>query len=237
MMSNSYLLFSDLIKQAHRKYFYIFFGFSLLGILIGGTRSMSVVAFFILLVLLAKNIKQTISIVPVILIVLFLGQTSINSMISKSQFDIAKSLLKKPSDPLELLQETDYRTMMTGRVGIWQDVWKWFNKASVLQQIFGTGLTSNAHSSYFFLLLQIGWFGLAFYFLFHIRILMTLLVFNIPLIEKLIAIFVLMTVLLLGISLSAVIYTSFQWITYFLLGSILNIGLTTKDTIYLNQNS
>jgi hypothetical protein len=237
LVSNSYLLYAGLIKQRFRKYYYILIGFSCLGIVIGGTRSMAVVALFILVFLLAKNVRQTMRIVPVIFIVLFIGQTYINNMMSKSQLEIWKYLSTKPVSPLELIQETDFRTMLTGRVGIWQDVWKTFKSGSSIQNLFGAGITSNAHSSYFFLLLQIGWLGLIFYFIFHIRLITTFFINIIPRTEKFIAILLLISLMLIGISLSVVIYTSFQWIIYFVIGGVLNLSTTKRRTEALNYSN
>ena len=61
-------------------------------------------------------------------------------------------------------------TRFTGRARLWQDIIAEVDASSLAQQVFGTGRNSNAHSTYFFLLLKIGFAGLAFYVVVHVFI-------------------------------------------------------------------
>ena len=92
------------------------------------------------------------------------------------------------------------------------------NSRNSLQKMFGTGLSSNAHSSYFFLLLQIGWVGLIFYIILHLGIFIEIWRFKRDKLQKTFTILLLSAFLLVGISLTTVIYTSFQWFVYILVG-------------------
>jgi O-antigen ligase len=113
--------------------------------------------------------------------------------------------------------------MFTGRVSIWQEIWEKFNSGTSVQRLFGAGLTSNAHSSYFFLLLEIGWLGLIYYIIFHGILLFAFLKRRIQAFSKILAIVSWSSILLIGFSATAVMNTSFQWISYMLIGSALII--------------
>jgi O-antigen ligase len=154
-------------------------------------------------------------------VVTFFAQPYLAYIVNKSSQDFLK-----PIEIKELLSEKDYRTMLTGRIGIWQDIWNKFNSGDFGQRLFGTGLNSNAHSSYFFLLLQIGWFGLIFYVVFHSALFLSLWNKKIQNIQKTTALLALISLLLIGISLTTVMYTSFQWLIYLLIGGVLNLKNT-----------
>jgi O-antigen ligase len=226
MLSNVYLLQTGIVKSKYRKYHTLFIPLNILAIISGGTRSMIGVALVIIIILFLKYMKQTIKILFFVLIVIvFFSKPYIDPIVSKSAKDIKRNV-----EITELLSETEYRTMFTGRVGMWQDIWQEFNESTFLQKLFGTGLSSNAHSSYFFLLLQIGWLGLLLYLVLNISLILALWRGRIPKFQKIIAMLSLQAVLLIGISLSTVVYTSFQWFIYIVVGGVLNMRATEKYT-------
>jgi hypothetical protein len=230
LCSNLYLLYVGAVRKKYIKYHIAFIPLSLFIILSGGTRSIILTASFILMIFLMRNIRKLkifLATIPLILIILFIGQPYIDKVVTRTSHDI-----KRPVEFNEILQETEYRTMFTGRVGLWQDIWEEFKSVSYQQQLFGSGLSSNAHSSYFFLLLQIGWLGLFFYLLFHIFLFMALLYRKIPKIQKLLALLSLASILIVGFSLSTVTYTSFQWIIYLIIGGVLNMELSPQSSEY-----
>ena len=168
-----------------------------------------------------RNIKKTFLILPLLLGVFFLSQPYIDKVVQRSAYDI-----KRPVELNQILQETEYRTMFTGRVGLWQDIWEKVKAGNPFQQLFGSGLSSNAHSSYFFLLLQIGWGGLIFYVLYHVLLFKDLFYKKIPKTQKLLAFLALASLLMIGFSASTVAYTSFQWIVYLIVGAALGMSST-----------
>lgn len=221
--SNLYLLYVGAVKERYRKYHYAFIPLSFLVILSGGTRSIIFTASFILAIFLIRNVRKTFVIIPLLLIVFFLSQSYIDKVVERSAYDV-----KRPVQLNQILQETEYRTMFTGRIGLWQDIWERVKSGTPFQQLFGSGLSSNAHSSYFFLLLQIGWLGLISYVLSHIFLFMGLLYRNIPKTQKLLALLSLSSILMVGFSASTVAYTSFQWIIYLIVGGVLNMEINRQ---------
>jgi len=229
--SNLYLLYVGAVKERYRKYHYAFIPLSFLVILSGGTRSIIFTAAFILTIFLIRNIRKTFVIIPLLLIVFFFSQSYIDKVVERSAYDV-----KRPVQLNQILQETEYRTMFTGRVGLWQDIWEEVKSGTPFQQLFGSGLSSNAHSSYFFLLLQIGWLGLIFYVLFHIFLFRSLLYRKIPKTQKLLALLSLASLLMVGFSASTVAYTSFQWIIYLIVGGVLNMEMSPEISEVKMQN-
>ena len=106
-----------------------------------------------------------------------------------------------------------------------------------MEQAFGSGLFTNAHSSYFFLLLEIGALGLAFYLAFHVGLFVSLWNTKVPRAQKMAVMMLLVTALMIGISLNTLMYTSFQWVVYLFVGSALNLKLTEEDNSGAVANS
>lgn len=216
LICNLYLLFSNSVRRKYIKFHYIMLFFSTLTIIVGATRSVLVAMSLIILIIFVRYLKK----VPMFIYVLsatfiFLTKPYIDSAMLKSSKDI-----KVVTHLSTLLQNPEYRTMFTGRVGIWQDIWQKFKDADSLQKLFGTGQSSNAHSSYFFLLLQIGVLGLLFYILIHMKILIEVLSSQINKEQRVVAIVALVSILVIGFSLTAVTYTSFQWFIYTIVGAV-----------------
>lgn len=217
--SNLYLLYTGAVKKKYVKYHLAFIPLSLFVIFSGGTRSIIITSAFITSIYLIRNLKKSLIIIPLVLIVIFFSQSYIEKAVKRTTYEI-----RQPIDISQVLHETDYRPMFTGRVGMWQDLYEKFKAGTALQQLFGSGLSSNAHSSYFFLLLQIGYLGLLFYMFFHAFLFLTILKRKIVKTQKIIALLALSSMLLIGFSASTVVYTSFQWIIYLIVGGVLNLG-------------
>ncbi len=233
LLSNGYILISGTIKGKIRNHHIMFIFLSILSILAGGTLSMIATASLVSIGLLMIRLKEKIVIIlPLGLLLILISQYCLQDMyripyMNKVALKITEESerLSKISSIQDILQETEYRAMFTGRVGLWQDIWQRFNSGTPTQKMFGTGLASmGAHSSYFLLLLEIGWLGILFYLIFHVGLILKLWRMRIPGVEKTIAITYLLSVLLIGFSLTTVLYTSFQWIAYLLVGAALNIG-------------
>jgi hypothetical protein len=219
LVTNLYLLQSAFVKRGFRSLHFIFIPVCIFITIAGGTRSIIFTSCALVALFLVTNIKRAVLILPLILLVIALSQPTLDKVFLKtSQEGLQQSRLT------ELLKETEYRTMFTGRVGLWQDILDKHKSGTWGQQLFGTGLSSNAHSTYFFLLLQIGWLGLLFYLFYHLLIIRHLLRLNIPRMFFITVLGVLFSNLLIGISLSTVSYTSFQITSFFILGAGISIG-------------
>lgn len=218
LVSNSYLIYSGNVNKRYRLVHLLYLPLNILVVLAGGTRSIIGVSILILLVFFIRNLKTAVKLFPIIVVIIFLSLPYLDKAINKTTTEFQQKV-----DLMELLTEKEYRTMLTGRISVWQDIWFKFNEGSFLQQLFGSGVSSNAHSSYFFLLLQIGWLGLLFYLLFHALLIRRLLALKLPQRQKTMVLVSLIALLLIGISASTVTYTSFQWIIYMIVGGALNM--------------
>jgi len=227
LLSGFYLLYTDSVKGKVKYLCILIFMFSLFIIFIGGTRSMIVVSSLILVAYMLRYLKKTIFIIPLIGIMIFFAKPQLDKAVSKSVLEMQKGF-----NLTQMLEETEYRTLFTGRVSIWQDIWETYNSGTFLQMLFGYGLSSNAHSSYFFLLLELGILGLLFYLLLHALLFYKILQLNSRPVLKLAALSGLASILLVGISLTTVIYTSYQWIIYLIVGGAINISLYEEDNRY-----
>jgi len=223
LLSNAYLISSGYIKKRYEIFHKIFIPLNIFIILAGGTRSIIGVGFFILLIFFTRDLKKSFKLFPFILLVILLSKPFIDQVTVRSAGEIQSNIRIA-----DLMLETDYRTIFTGRVSIWQDIWYEFSDSGLIQRLLGTGMSSNAHSSYFFLLLQIGWLGLMFYVFFNISLIVSLFHERIEGIYKISAILMLGSLLTIGISATTAIYTSFQWIVYLIVGGVLNMGVTSK---------
>ncbi len=219
LLCNTYLLHQGIALKRYRILHIISLPMCLLIALIGGTRSIIIVTMFILTLYLMGKLKTALRAAPFIIAVMMIAKPYTDRVLIRSAQEFRRGF-----DIRQMLQETDYRGAFTGRMGTWQDIWSEFSGKTDLQKLFGTGLSSNAHSSYFFLLLQIGWLGLLLYLGINAMLIMQLFQSRAPPILRLIAILSLSALMLIGISATTVIYTSFQWIVYFLVGSVISIG-------------
>ena len=231
LITNFYLLQTGLIKSAFHKFHIILIPVCIFIAIAGGTRSIIFITFLLITIFFVANIRQMLLIIPIILLVIIFSKPYLDAVFLKTEKEGVKAV-----NFTELLKETEYRTMFTGRVGIWQDIWYKHKSGTLRQQLFGTGLSSNAHSSYFFLLLQIGWLGLFLYLFYYFLIAGYLLKQNIPRMLFLFILGIFLANLLIGFSLSTVNYTSFQIATFSILGAGISIGSSRKSLDSKNYN-
>jgi hypothetical protein len=234
LITNLYILQSGLVKRGLRILHVILIPVCIYIAIVGGTRSIIIISFAVVTLFLLPNLKRTILLLPLIFLAIYFSQPYMDKVFMKNTIEgINKAQVT------EMLNETEYRTMFTGRVGIWQDIWGMHQSGTLGQQLLGTGLSSNAHSSYFFLLLQIGWLGLLFYLFYNFLIFIYLLRLNVPTYFFLTALCFLFSNLLMGISASTVIYTSFQIAVFFIMGACISIGtsISKEDTLIKVDNS
>ncbi len=123
------------------------------------TSSLGVLSVLVVLYCL-MNMRKSLGLMIAFAISVMIFLPELNLIMERSRIDVFDSRILSFG---ELMTDGTSRILLTGRVGLWQDVWAKFNDGSVLQQIFGRGESSNAHSSYFYLLLMIGYGGLLFY--------------------------------------------------------------------------
>lgn len=216
LFSSAYVVQSEKLSSRLRYLLYWYLVLTTIAVILGATRSILIITSLIYIIFFLKNIKKAFILSPALLAVLYFMQPYLERVVVKSTQEIRGDI-----QFTKLLSESEYRGLFTGRMSTWQDIWDQFNAGDLLQQLFGSGLNSNAHSTYFFLLLQIGWLGLIFYIIIHLRLLLTIMKSPLPSAFKNIAILSLFAILMMGMSASVVTYTSFQWITYFLIGGIM----------------
>jgi hypothetical protein len=214
LVMNLYLLQSNLVKQGFRNLHYLFIPVCIYVGIIGSTRSIIFTSLAVTSIFLISNIKRAVLLLPFILLTIILSQPYLeNVFVKTSRENVHQSQFK------EMLHETESRTMFTGRVGIWQDIWDKHKSITWVQQLFGTGMSSNAHSTYFFLLLQIGWLGLILYLFYHYRLIIYFARAQLPRMFIYILMGTVLSNLLMGISASTVNYTSFQIAISFIMGA------------------
>ncbi len=220
LITNLYLILYGDIPRKYTIALMVFYALSLFVIIIGGTRSMMGVAAVLTVLPLITQFKKAIKFLPFILVILFFTQGYISGAIYRTQKETRNMTL---DDFKNILSETEYTTAFTGRVYVWQEVWRKFKSGSFFQQLIGAGLTSNCHSSYFFLLLQIGLFGMLFYLFVHMKLIFEFVKMKFPDPTTFFGFLGLIAALMIGITATVVMYTSFQWILYFTVGAALNI--------------
>jgi hypothetical protein len=216
ILCNVYLISMGIIRRRYTVFQLVMIALNVLVVLAGGTRSVIIVTFIGLMMVLSWHTKAALKLSPLILVVVLFSQPYIDRMVERTSYEIRGKVQVS-----EILVDEDYRQLFTGRVSIWQEIWKVFNRGSFFQILFGSGRLSNAHSSYFFLLLQIGGMGLSFYLAYNASLLLVLWSrsgFNI---ERFLAFTALLSFLLVGIAMTTVGYSSFQWVVYLLVGSTL----------------
>jgi hypothetical protein len=224
LASNLYLLHLGRLRRGRKAFHLVFLALNIAVLIAGGTRSIMVASLLLLGLSATISLKRALKLVPVIAILVLLFWPSLSRVVERTvQWEMPQNPTRTGLNLREALAESDYRTMFSGRVSIWQDVWKKFKEGSWQQRFFGSGLSSNSHSSYFFLLLQIGWLGLLLYIVLHIRIGIALLRGRAPGFPKTAAFSMLALILVIGSSMTAVVYTSFQWIVYLVLAGVLSI--------------
>lgn len=216
ILSNAYLINFGLVKKDYRYFHLAMIPLCVLVILAGGTRAVIIVAFLGILVSMVRKPKTALRVAPLLIAVFIVAQPHIDRVIVRNSLEMIEK-----EEMTQIMERPDYRPMFTGRVGLWQDVWNKFRSGNDLEQLVGSGLSSNAHSTYFYLLLQVGWMGLAFYVVFNLLLLYKIINSKAPFLRKSVAVASLVSLLLIGISMSTVMYTSFQWIVYIVVGGVI----------------
>lgn len=215
VFTNLYLLGRGLVPQKIRKYQALLIPLAFVVILSGGTRSVTMVTLLGMAVLMTRNRRTVLYIIPFLMICGYFAQPYISNMMSRTEYET-----KEPIHIGSVLEDESYRGLFTGRVSLWQDIWKEFRGGSDLQVLFGHGRTSNAHSAYFFLLLQVGWLGLAFFIHMHLVLFKGVWLSGADPPFRNFALVCHLGYLLLGFSMATVMYTSFQWIIFLFVAAV-----------------
>lgn len=221
IMSILYLLWSGLIQKCYVKFSYTLLFLGVLTIIAGATRSMIVTLSVIALsfsIIYSWRISNLIIIISMFIVAFYISKPYLDPVIIKTQRDIDR--LSAVSDIYAIIDEPSARTIFTGRISLWQDIWARFKGSFLAQNFLGTGQYSNAHSSYFFLLLKIGLLGLFYYLIFNFVLLFGILKSSFTKNGRIIGLVSIMSILLIGFSCSVVTYTSFQYFCYAIAGFI-----------------
>ncbi len=218
LLCNVFLLSCGAIARRHRRWHLLLLVMTAFNLVASGTRSVIIVGAVIAVPFLFRSLRQALAVVAVAGAIAWAGTPYLDAVYEKSLRDVRSDV-----DASQLLQDDEYGTLLTGRVSLWQDVWRQSSRSTLVQQLLGSGRCSNAHSTYFFLLLQVGWLGLAYYLavsLFAARVVWR----SCP--DRgagALALAALGCFLALGLSMTTVSYTSFQWLVYLLVGGALGL--------------
>lgn len=229
LISNAYII-TKMVKTRRAKLLHmIFLGITVFTVILGATRSIITISSMVLFFFMSKDIKKWAAVIPLLVLAIYFGKPAIDRVYERSTWEVKKKIVLT-----QMLEDSRYRQMFTGRISLWQDIWHEFTAKSWLQQTFGSGLASNAHSSYFYLLLQIGWAGMLFYVYLNANLLYRLLRVRAQDPQfRLIGILAVCLIMLLGVSTNTILYTSYQWILYMLIGGVLQIlageGLRSRE--------
>jgi hypothetical protein len=225
LISSSYMILKkNFLLPGATSIAYIAGFLSVSAALLGETRAIVAIAVVIIVLLilvgsfvLAKP-KKILLFVLVLMPALMLFENNIDSMMKKTALDSDFSGISLG----EVMSDSRTRTLLTGRVGLWQDIWHDYEKSSLTQKMFGSGKSTNAHSTYFYLLFKIGMLGLIFYLMIHVLMVVNILR-NSTLAKpiRMAGTVIVFTILALGISLNVTLYTTYQIVLYLLAGSIM----------------
>ena len=197
-------------------------------IVVGGTRSLLVIATLAISALLIARISLSFKVVAVMLVVLWVTQPYLQSIQRRFSTEAARTGLDISDTTFsEVLSDERYRTIGTGRVALWQDAMHTFLRLSPAEQFLGARIHTNVHNSYIYLLLYGGWLALALYLAFNVSILLELHSLRAHTMLRRVAAMGILGILLLGVATSAVVYTSVQWIVYLIAGA----GLRTRHAV------
>ncbi len=196
---------------------------------IGGTRSILIVMLVMAVIMLLKNLKGIVVIAPLVVVAYISTQPYLDRTFQRTTKDVLRN-----ANIGEMLSDTENRTMLTGRVGVWQKIKAEYDSGTIFQKMLGKGIISNAHSIYFFLLLQIGILGLVYFIFINFDLLLSIGRCHYVKSLKLIAFVALCAFLVIGLSATTIGYTSFQWVTFMIVASVLNINsyLRHSNTIF-----
>lgn len=230
IFSSIMLLLSGSVRNLLKIINFILMPLSYALIIVGGTRSIIAIAGLLLAFFISRRLRYGIWVAILMGVMIVIFQPYIDRVVSKTSTDVPSMTQVR-----EMMNDPTNRTMLTGRVGLWQDVWAEFNKRPWTEQLFGTGVSANAHSTYFYLLLQIGWVGILYFIAINLMLLLKIGRLAALTRLKFIGYLSLLSFMLISISLTAVAFTTFQWATYLLVGGVLRIGVETMKEASLKQ--
>jgi hypothetical protein len=230
LFANIILLRSSIIRNPMKSLHFIMLPLSFALIIVGGTRSVIAIAGLLLAFFMFRRLRYGFWVALFMGVAIIVFQPYIDRVLSKTSTDVPSVTQVR-----DMMNDPTKRTMLTGRVGLWQDVWNEFNKRPWIEQLFGTGVSANAHSTYFYLLLQIGWFGILYFIAINLMLLLKIGRLAALTQLKFIGYLSLLSFMLISISLTAVAFTTFQWATYLLVGGVLRIGVETMKEASLKQ--
>jgi hypothetical protein len=222
LFANIILLRGSVIRNPMKSLHLIMLLLSFALIIVGGTRSVIAIAGLLLAFFLSRRLRYGFWVAILVGVAIIAFQPYFDRVVSKTASDVPAVTQVR-----EMMNDPTKRTMLTGRVGLWQDVWTEFNRRPWIEQLFGTGVSANAHSTYFYLLLQIGWIGILYFIAINLMLLLKIGRLAALTRLKFIGYLSLLSFMLISISLTAVAFTTFQWATYLLVGGVLRIGIET----------
>ena len=224
-LSGFYLLFAGIMTLQAKRLIYLVIFLNFICALIGQTRSALGVLAVIILFYCLRDIKKAAIILAPIAAILFVFRPDVSSVIFRSSLDVW------PRDVSwgNLLEAESNRSLLTGRVGLWQDIWSRFCDGSAVQQLFGFGEFSNAHSSYFYLLLLVGYLGLSFYIGIHLFMFGSLFKQKYSYVN-LAGLVGICSLLAIGLSLNVTVYTTYQWMLYMIIAGAMGVSTAVART-------
>lgn len=229
MLSSVYMLYVETARLTLNRFLQGYVGISLFLIAACGTRSVFFTAAFIVAAFIVTRFERGIRLLPPIAAALWLGYPYIETMNQKTLREVKHGRLSRSVELGSLLTETRYGTLLTGRIHLWQRVYREHQHGSVFQQLLGSGRTFNSHSSYFFLLLFVGKLGLLYYLGYNLLMLHAIYQSHADNDLRFVAMLGLAVFMIMGISLNTVFYTSFQWMLYLVAGGAIRVGTRPYD--------
>lgn len=200
---------------------------NLIIVISGGTRSMIFVAGIMVFLIFFRKVRTVILISPLLMGALIIANPYLEKAFERTSYEMRSGGITWSG----LLEDKSSKQLFTGRVMIWQDIIDKYNYNDLIHQLFGSGESTNSHSSYFFLLIEIGILGLIYYIGLNMYLGLTLV--RMPFSQykgiKLLGLLSIILIMTIGFSASVVIYTSFQWVLYMIIAGTINIGQSTNN--------
>lgn len=230
LISAGYLLLSGTLSRSGTYLMLGFMALTFFGSIVGGTRSILITSTVLIALMTYLRFRKMLKFIPIFALLLVIGKPYLDGVMLKSTQEMKRSI-----ELSQVLTDAEYGQLFTGRVNLWQDVWRQFNDGSVFQMLFGSGINTDAHSTYFYLLLFVGWLGLLYYLLYNFLLFRTVLRYKGDRMLKYASLFSLLSIFLVGFAASTVVYTSFQWIAYLIVGSVISISAAEEKLAMRRQ--
>ena len=229
ILSSVFLLYSNAIKPRQQLAVYYVMSLAYFVALVGATRSVVAVATVALAAFFMTRFSRAVRIAPILAVALILGQPYIEKLQKRTMAEFDRSKISFAEIEFDkVLTDTRYSTLMTGRIMVWQHVYRLFQRGSTTQQFLGSAKVTHAHSTYFFLLVYIGIAGTLLYVILNASMVVILLQVKENLDVRNVALIGLVLFLMMGISTTTVTYTSFQWAVYLIIGAC--VRLTSRQS-------